>query len=287
MNRMSRFATVTVATALTAGALLVPTAAHAAPILAEDAATATCTVLGGDLQWGVKESFRSYISGSIANGSWEVSDGTTYDTPYFGWSNATGEINAETGEGSISFIGTVRFSGHDDVLNTTLSNPTITLMGDGTARLLLDATSNDPQGVLMIDEQQATIAKLEGVDLGELAGGELSLVDVPAILTSEGAAAFGGFYSSGDELDPITLNVQLAPCAGAAASDAAEDQETVEVTSAPAPVEAEPGVPWLPIIIGGAALVVIGVAAGMLLAGRKQKPGAGADASADGTTSGD
>src|SRR5690606_10044019 len=110
-----------------------PTTAQAGPILAEDSASSTCVVTGGDLTWGVKESFRSYISGTIAHGSWEVSDGATYETPMFGWSNPTGEIDANTGEGSISFTGLIHFTGHDGALNLQMSNPSIAFSGDGTA----------------------------------------------------------------------------------------------------------------------------------------------------------
>lgn len=278
MRLLAKTTTSAAAAALLASALLVPAAANAAPILAEDAASSTCTVTGGELSWGVKESFRSYISGSIANGSWEVADGATYETPLFGWSNPTGEIDADTGEGLISFTGSIHFTGHDGVLDMTLANPSIELKGDGTARLLLDTKSNDAQGQLKLDEQQATLAKIEGVDAFDPASGQYSFSDASAVLTSEGATAFGDFYGSGDEVDPVTLTVQLAPCEGAAAADQPADEEPV---IAPAPEPAEQSVPWLPIIIGGVALIVIGVTVGMLIAGRKKKPATGDDAAGE------
>src|SRR5690606_23738697 len=42
-----------------------------------------CTVTDAELVWGYKESFRSYISGSIAHGEWTVADGAAYETPNF------------------------------------------------------------------------------------------------------------------------------------------------------------------------------------------------------------
>lgn len=277
MKHMRRIVTASAAAALTATALLVPATAQAAPLHTSTAASSTCTVTGGDLKWGVKESFRSYISGSIANGGWEVADGASYETPLFGWSNATGEIDAETGEGTVSFVGTMHFSGHDGVLNLVMKNPTIELNGDGTGRLLLDAKSNNAQGELVIDEAQVYIGKIEGIGQTDPASGTLSINQAPAVLTGEGAAAFGGFYASGDELDPIELSVQLGPCAGTPA-----EVETPEVTTTTEAPESE--LPIVPIIIGGIAVVVIAVAAGLLIAGRKKKPSAESNENETGTS---
>ncbi|NLA66106.1 MAG: hypothetical protein GX862_09355 [Leucobacter sp.] len=276
MNALSRIFTATAATALAAGALLVPATAQAAPVLTEGESTTAaniCVVTGGDLEWGVRESFRSYISG-LAGGSWDVADGATYETPLFGWHNATGEIDANTGEGLISFTGMIHFDGHEGVLNMNLSNPTLELKSDGTARLLVDTKSNDPDGNLKLDEQQATFAKIEGIDAFDPATGQHGFTDASAVLTSEGATAFGGFYASGEDLDPITLSVQFSACEGNGAATDAENQadEGNEVV-VDAPATSEQAVPWAPIALSGVAIVVIAVAAGMLIAGRK-KPGA-------------
>lgn len=265
MNHMRRVVTASAAAALTVTALLIPATAQAAPQQAATATNSTCAVTGGDLKWGVKESFRSYISGTIANGNWEVSDGASYETPLFGWSDATGEIDAETGEGTVSFVGTLHFSGHEGVLNLVLKNPTIELNGDGTGRLLLDAKSNNAQGELVIDEAQVYIGKIEGIGQTDPASGTLSFEQASAVLTGEGAAAFGGFYASGDDLDPVALSVQLGPCSGTAA-----EVTTPEVTTMTEEPKSE--LPIVPIIIGGVAVVIIAVAAGLLIAGRKKSP---------------
>ena len=158
--KMSRLFKAGAGVALVAG--LVPlhgvAAAPAAPVAAETPAGA-CAVEGGTFTWGVKESFRSYISGSIANGEWQVSDGLAYEVPNFVWSGATGEIDPSTGAGSVSFGGTVHFTGHDGVLDLTLANPTIEFEEDGTVALLLDTKSNDAQGNLAVDETQEWVAE--------------------------------------------------------------------------------------------------------------------------------
>lgn len=269
---MHTTAKIVAAASLLAASILLAPAANAAPILTEDSADAlssTCVVTGGELSWGVKESFRAYISGSIANGGWEVADGAEYNTPLFTWSSPSGEIDANTGEGSVTFPGSVHFSGHDGVLNLLIANPTIAFKGDGTASLLLDTRSNNAQGELVVDEQQAYLGKVEGLGSINPASGEAQIADAPTVLTADGSLAFSEFYSSGDELDPITVSLQFAPCASLGASG--EDQAGDETVIAPAPAQAESGVPWLPIVLGGAALVVIVAAGGMLIAGRKKR----------------
>ena len=282
MKPMSRLITGAAATALAAAALLVPATAQAAPILATTATSSTCVVTGGELQWGVKEGFRSYISGTIANGSWEVADGASYETPLFAWTNPTGEVDAATGEGNISFPGSIHFTGHDGVLNLQIANPTIVLNGDGTAKLLLDTKSNNAQGELVVDEQQAYLGKIEAIGQLDPASGALSFDGAPAVLTADGADAFGGFYASGDELDPVSLSLQLGPCEGTPAAPVEQAEATPETVTLTAD---EPAVPWLPIAIGAVALAVIAVTAGMLIAGRKKstetEPASEEDAAAD------
>jgi len=278
MKSMSRILTASAAAAIAASALLVPVTAQAAPLRAVQEVGNLCTVTGGELHWGVKEGFRSYISGTIANGSWEVADGASYETPLFGWSNPVGEVDGTTGEGTISFTGSIHFTGHEGVLDLLIANPTVILNGDGTAQLLLDTKSNNAQGELVIDEQQAYLGKVEGIGQADPASGGLAFADAATVLTSDGAAAFGGFYASGDELDPVSLSLQFGPCAGD--GDAASaGTETESGTEEVVPISEEvtgTSVPWLPIVVGGVAVIIIGVTVGMLIAGRKKSAGAAA-----------
>ena len=241
---------------------------------------------GGTLDWGVKERFRAYISSTIANGEWEASDGASYETPSFTFSGATGEVDAETGEGSVSFDGTVVFTGHDGVLNLTLANPTVEFAADGSGRLLLDTRSNNAEGELVVDESQASvgrIAALSGIASSETAR-EVVIADAAVALTAEGAEAFAGFYPTGEALDPLNLTLEVGPCAGTAGAgdpgagagdegsgDAGTDG-TPEATAAPESGEPQAGsdIPWLPIGLGGAALVVIAIAGTLLVTGRKK-----------------
>jgi hypothetical protein len=267
------------------------TAANAAltdALRAEDAtaAASTCSVTGGEMSWGVRESFRSYISSSIANGSWETSDGATYETPLFSWANPTGEIDATTGEGIVSFQGTIKFSGHEGALNLVLTNPTMHFNGDGTANLMIDTSSQRPTGEIAIDEDQAYVGKIENLGPLDPASGEIAVTEAPAVLTADGAVAFGDFYASGEALDPISFTLQFGPCPGSADAGAIDDgsAETEPEMTTQNDVSDESGeqsIPWLPIILGAVALAIIAVTAGMLIAGRKKTaPQAAAPASA-------
>ncbi|WP_156322622.1 HtaA domain-containing protein [Leucobacter musarum] len=289
--RIRRSGALLAGAAMIGGLLLAPTAAQAQPVRAENAASGACEVTGGSFTWGVKESFRAYISGSIANGSWEESDGATYETPYFSWGGATGSIDPETGEGAVSFTGTVHFTGHDGVLDLTLANPTIEFEGDGKAALLLDARSNDMEGKVAIDATQEWVGDVTVPDQLGVSDNALQLQDLPTKLTNSGAKAFAGFYEADIDLDPIAVDLQFASCADSAGgavaaadagdadeSDAAATTDAPVATQTPAPVQASNDIPWLPIIIGGVAILVIGVTGGILLGGRKPKPAAPAAA---------
>lgn len=283
--RIPRSIGAVIASVAVGGALLaVPAGASATVSPTTVDSAASCEITGGTLKWGVKESFRSYISGSIANGSWEASDGATYETPDFEWSNAKGSIDPATGTGRVSFTGAVHFTGHDGVLDLTIANPTIEFEGDGRAALMLDARSTDTTGEVVVDEDAQWVGDMTVPDPIAPSENALTLSDQGAVLTSEGAKAFAGFYQAGVDLDPINLDLQLSGCESTATSPATTAPPE---TTAPTPETVAPGeapaaqpIPWLPIGIGAVALLVIGVTAGMLLSGRK-RPHTAAEPSQD------
>lgn len=277
--------------ALAGSLLFVPAIGQSTPAAAEGGA---CVVTGGSLTWGVKESFRSYISGSIANGSWEPSEGATYETPDFQWSGATGEIDPETGTGIVSFVGTVHFTGHDGVLDLTMADPTIEFEGDGKAALLLDTRSTDANGEVAIDAEQEWVGEITVADAVVPQNSELDLSDMATVLTNSGAKAFAGFYEPGVELDPISVSLQFEACDTTASVPVEEEPAQTEDPADAADAAASDAsaasaeVPWLPIGIGAVALLVIGITVGMLLSGRKRPsaPGNGSGAEGDSTQAG-
>ncbi|CAN5135543.1 hypothetical protein BH11ACT4_BH11ACT4_07790 [soil metagenome] len=182
-------------------------AAIASPAAASPAATAsTCTVSDGTIGWGLKESFRSYISGSIANGKWTVADGATYSTPDFGFTGGAGTLDA--GSGTIAFPGSIEFTGHGGILDTTVANPQLRFDRPGTATLLLDVTGTTQQGD-PVDAKAVEFATIK-TDAAVIDGGRYRLDAAATTLTAAGAAAFGT-YTAGTALDPITVDFAASP----------------------------------------------------------------------------
>lgn len=263
--------------ALAAVGLVTPSFAapttHVAP--AESIDPPACEVSAATLSWGVKESFRSYISGAIANGEWTVSDDMRYETPSFIWDQVSGSVTPELDAGEIAFTGAVHFTGHDGAMTLDLANPKIEFAADNSAYLLLDIGSADTtSGGESAEQTEVRAAKLDLATALNASGTELTIDGAVPRLTAEGATALNGAYGSyvaGEELDPITLDATVAGCElGEQIAEAPEEPEEVPLdpTTPVAAETQEPQIPWLPIGIGAVALLVIGITGGMLLGGK-------------------
>lgn len=252
----------------------VPLATDAVPLTTT--AAAACTVTGGSLTWGVKESFRAYISGSIANGSWEAMAPASYATPDFSWPATAGEFDPATSTGEVHFSGAVVFTGHNGLLDTTIANPSLTFSADGSARMLLDLTSLSMDDAMAGNTANAqTVTQTPFVDLdlsaAPLTAGETSVTAtaVPTSVTPEGYAAFGN-YEAGTPFDPITFTVDL-DCAAAASTS--EPAPLPVVTAEPAAGEADPSAPtWVPWAVAGGIVLAAGAVAAVLIARRRKGP---------------
>lgn len=161
------------------------------------------TVKSANLGWGVRDSFRNYVRGGIANGSWEL-NGTSYSSDVFNWSNGTGTF--KDGKGSISFSGSVRFTGHHGILDTTIANPRLEINGNS-GTLYATMTSNDPSGKAT---NYGELALLK-VDLSGLQSSSdaVSVNGAATTLTAEGAKAFAGFYDAGKDMAPLSFSAAI------------------------------------------------------------------------------
>ncbi|MFJ5231286.1 HtaA domain-containing protein [Kitasatospora sp. NPDC088391] len=208
------------------------------------AAAADPTVSGGRLDWGLKQSFLTYVTGPIANGKWALTGGAaTVGGSVFRFHSATGSYDPATGRFSAAFQGGVRFTGHQEngtnALDLSISRPTVKAGPDGAA-LYADVSSKSRQTGQTTSTSQTRLADLSlaGVDLKN-AGGTMTLSSVPATLTAAGATAFGGFYTAGTALDPLTFSVTLKPPAATATAPATAEPTTAE----PAPSDTAPAAP--------------------------------------------
>lgn len=264
------------------------TATAAATALAASATVDACTITSASLVWGFKESFRSYISGSIAKGQWETIDGASYETPVFTWNVATGEIAPDAASGAIAFTGGIHFSGHSGLLDSTVSNPTLVIDSAGHAQVLLDISGVSMENALAgvttpdvltqiafvdVDLAAATTATTDGVLT-------LAVTDAPTAITQAGYDAFGN-YETGSAFDPISIQLTAdCPVEAEPAPETPAVDESADVdAAAPEADDAEGPALW-PFVAGGIALVVAAAAAVLLTRRRANRADAMQDPSA-------
>ncbi|MEV0317906.1 HtaA domain-containing protein [Streptomyces sp. NPDC050658] len=207
----ARAGAVAVLTALV-GALLPMTAAHAQ----------SRTVQGGRLDWGIKSSFQSYVTGPIAQGTSTLQGGAaTVGGSQFRFHSAKGSYDPDSGAFTAGFLGGVRFTGHKKggsyELDLTISRPTVKISG-GSGTLYADMVSKAKGTGKVTTSAQVPLATLgmSGIDM-KGGTGPIALNNLPATLTSQGAKAFAGYYTAGTELDRVSLSTDLA--AASAGSD--------------------------------------------------------------------
>ena len=190
---------------LTAAAL----GASAPMAAAAESHPATCEVSQWSATWGFKESFRAYLSGSIAGGEWMTDGDVTYSTPLFTIDGASGLVDGDLSVGELVATGEVRFIGHDGLLDQTLSTPRIQFSADG-AYLVVDVVGDTQEGVSV----EARDVEFVSIDLSEAQidseAGTWRLEAASTELTTAGAEAFGT-YPAGEALDPIDIQLQTEP----------------------------------------------------------------------------
>ncbi|MFF2012481.1 HtaA domain-containing protein [Streptomyces sp. NPDC058195] len=170
-------------------------------------------ILDGTLDWGVKESFRTYVTGPIAHGKAETAGGATASGDGYRFPDATGRFDAEKQTLNAAFDGTVRFLGHEEngayTLDLSLTGMEIRVNGTrGT--LFADVSTKDRTTKKVSAYPGLAVADLR-LPGGALAArnGVVRLSAVPATLTADGTKAFGGMYGAGEKLDALTVAVAL------------------------------------------------------------------------------
>ena len=171
-----------------------------------------CQVLESEITWGFKESFRSYISGSIALGQWTTSGDVGYDTPAFSFSGGEGAIAPDRTRGTVAFEGELLFEGHGGILRTSLANPSLILDGHRRATLVFDVTGDtmDMVSVSAEDVEFVTLEWSAGDESLDVASGEWVVTSAQATLTAAGSGAFGT-YPEGEVFDPVDIRLTVTP----------------------------------------------------------------------------
>lgn len=151
----------------------------------------------GSLQWAVDADFRSYILGSVAQGSITVSGGATASGAVTSFGQSSSSYNFTTQTGTVNYAGSVRFVGHSGALDLNFANPSISVDSASSGTLWL--TVNDSR-VAFATLNLAAAGRSES-------GGAQAYSNVPVTLSSAGAAAFAGYYSAGRTLAPLSFVV--------------------------------------------------------------------------------
>ncbi|MFD9907078.1 HtaA domain-containing protein [Streptomyces sp. NPDC059063] len=197
-----------------AGAVAVLAGLVAALLPAAAAHAQDRTVKGGRLDWGIKSSFQSYVTGPIAKGSWNLQGGAaTVGGSDFRFHSATGSYDPDSGAFSAGFSGGVHFTGHKKggsyQLDLTISRPTVKVTG-GRGTLYADMVSKEKGTGKVTSTAQVPLAALNLSGINMKGGtGPIALTHIPATLTTQGAKAFAGYYAAGTRLDPVSLSTDL------------------------------------------------------------------------------
>jgi len=171
-----------------------------------------CQVEDVLITWGFKESFRSYISSSIANGSWEVSGEVGYEIPEFTFTGGSGFLAPDRSLGKVGFTGGIVFSGHDGILETVLQNPELVVTGPREATLVLDVTGDTMEEV-SVNQRDVDFASVTwdgSVETVDADQGVWRVEGAQVVLTQEGSDAFGT-YPAGEKMDPMSFRLEVAP----------------------------------------------------------------------------
>jgi hypothetical protein len=194
------------------------------PAAPGDPCATDVTAQTAGLTWAVRTSFLIYVQSPVAKGTVTTCDGAAAERDAAGKASlayfsptGTAAYQPDTGEVSVAVAGSIHFQGHDTgkgpQLDMRFENLRIRSLDGQTGQLVADVTSREFGGMnpgaeppTATVEQDVTLAELSLADRATTApDGVRTWKDVPATLTDEGAAAFGGFYPAGDPLAPLTF----------------------------------------------------------------------------------
>ncbi|MFD7665906.1 HtaA domain-containing protein [Streptomyces sp. NPDC059788] len=183
-----------------------PDSSGAAP-----SAAASGKIVDGTLDWGVKKSFRDYVTGPIAHGKAELAGGAVTSAAGYRFPKGHGTYDAAKADLAAQFNGSVRFTGHEGVLDLKFSNLKVKASGTkGT--LVADVSAKSRATGKVTNTPGMAVADLK-VPAGALTAknGVVTLKNVPATLTAAGSKAFENMYQAGQALDPVTAAVSVDP----------------------------------------------------------------------------
>lgn len=162
----------------------------------------TVSITQGSVEWGFKQSWRTYIGEAGIT----VSDGATRTVSgNFNLPVESGTFDTETKALSLDLAGTIHFTAHDGLLDSTLRDPRLLLSGDA-AEIRFDIHSKNMAGDwVQFEDAPLSVLDAEAVD-PVIADGKTTWNAIPNAITQQGADAFT--YAAGTVLDPLTISYE-------------------------------------------------------------------------------
>jgi hypothetical protein len=228
------------------------------------------------VDWGVRRTYREYVTGPVAQGKWTLAGGAKDGGALFRFPAGKGTYDPGKQTLDAAFAGSVHFTGADG-LDLELAHIAVSVKS-GTGTLRADTTRS---GAVSKNVPLVTFAA-EGFAPKD---GLAALTEAPATLTAAGAKVFGSLYAAGTAMDPVSLAVavdrgaklpalpDLGSGATATAAPATASPSATRPAAATVAAETESGPAarrWIPV----AALALV-AAAGVWFAGRRRsrRPG--------------
>ena len=189
--------------------------APTAQIVSEQApAAASQSLQDASVDWGVKSSFRRYITGPVAGGSQELTGATSNADGSYHFTAAEGTVEAD-GSYHVKFTGSsVKYTGHHGVLEVTISDLELVIK-DGQGSLYANISERPYSGNTTpnppVQHDHTLIGTFDASSLKN-EGGQLTLAASDATkvkLSAEATSVFAGFYQAGQELDALAFSAKL------------------------------------------------------------------------------
>ena len=160
-------------------------------------------VTAGSLRWGLRTSFTSYLRGPIANGSWKLSNGADWNGSAFTFPLRSGSFDPATKSGTLNYSGTVHMTGHNGILDMTISNPALVIKGS-TGHVYMTVKSSS------MDGRKTDYGRVDFATFSASTSGNVKINGSSVKLTAQGAKAFAGFYKTGEPMDSLSSSLTLS-----------------------------------------------------------------------------
>ncbi|WP_251152615.1 HtaA domain-containing protein [Cellulosimicrobium sp. Marseille-Q4280] len=229
-GRLSRalatFLTGALVAGLTVGGVVAP--AHAAAPAVE----------GGSATWNFVDSWSSYVTGPIAQGTITPAPGPGGSV----YTPASGTYDSQTGTGTVHLAGSTRYEGHHGALDVTISDLTLELTGPTTGVLRADFSGTVTEGA----GNDATVAEVTvaatrvGDDVTLTANGTVgaSLAGVSSYFSMYSGRAIAPLTATFTAPEPVSPAVETSTTLAVSPSGTSAEGDAVTLSATVSPAAA-------------------------------------------------